>query len=102
MLYREDFLVQFNHVQQIDASVFELLYIMAAKMLEKSNKLQEMKEKDTKVCFSGVYRRMLWSKSHLRYRMYVCLSALGFLGLVYCTCDLWSKNQFVFFSNFLL
>jgi len=59
---RGDFLVQFDHVQQSDVSVFKLFYLMAGVMLEKSNKLQELKEKNTKVKFIGIYRRMLWSK----------------------------------------
>jgi len=65
MLYRGDFKVQFDHVPQSDVSVFKLLPLMAARMLKKSNKLQEIKEKNNKVYSAGVYRRMLWSKSHI-------------------------------------
>ena len=54
--------MQFSHTQKPDVSVFELLYNMAGTLLQKSNKLQELKEKQTKALFIGVYRRILWSE----------------------------------------
>ena len=54
--------MQFTHSDKPIVSVFQLLYNMAGTSLQKSNKLQELKEKQTKVPFIGVYRRILWSK----------------------------------------
>jgi len=59
---RGDFKVQFTHSDKPMVSVFELLYNMAGTLLQKSNKLQDMREKQMKVVFNGVYRRILWSK----------------------------------------
>jgi len=62
ILCRGDFRVQFTHSQKPDVSVFEMLYNMAGTLLQKSNKLQDIKEKQTKALFVGVYRRILWSE----------------------------------------
>ena len=76
--------MQFDHVQQSDVSVFKLLYLMAGVMLEKSNKLQELKEKSTKVNFVGVYRRMLWSKLQCSKWEYLALRMHVYVDM--CTC----------------
>ena len=54
--------MQFTHSDRPMVSVFDLLYNMAGTLLQKSNKLQDLKEKQTRALFIGVYRRSLWSK----------------------------------------
>lgn len=69
--------MQFTHSQKPDVSVFEMLYNMAGTLLQKSNKLQDIKEKQTKALFVGVYRRILWSELWCMYA-YVYVTTLDY------------------------
>ena len=56
--YSGDFMIEFHYSPKNTVSVHERLYEMTSAMLERSNKLQEMRDKNT----NGIYRRILWSK----------------------------------------